>query len=67
MGQKVVLEHPYYHKDCIKQLLNLRVSCLSILQDLTDKIHRLLFDFHRGFRPFNGDDCTDNSVGCYNI
>jgi hypothetical protein len=31
MGQEVVLELPGPHQDCIKQLLNLRVPCLSIL------------------------------------
>jgi hypothetical protein len=67
MGQEVVLEVPGCHKDCIEQLLNLRVPCLSVLQDLTNKVHMLLFDFCRGFKPFNGDDCTDKYVDSYNI
>jgi hypothetical protein len=67
MGQKVVLALSGHHKDCIEQLLNLRVPCLSVLHDLTDKVYMLLFDFYRGFWPFNGDDCTDNGVGSYNI
>jgi hypothetical protein len=66
MGQEIVLELHGRHKDCVEQLLNLRVSCLSVLHDLTDKVHRLLFDFRRGFRPFNGDNCADNCVGGYN-
>jgi hypothetical protein len=65
--QEVVLELPGRHKDCTEQLLNLRVPCLSVLQDLTDKVHRILFDFRCGFRAFNGDDCTDNGVGSCNI
>jgi hypothetical protein len=60
MGQEVVLELPDCHKDCAEQLLNLRVPCLSVLQDLADKVHGLLFDFRRGFRPFNGDNYVDN-------
>jgi hypothetical protein len=62
-----VLELPGCHKDCIDQLLKLRVPCLSILQDLTDKVHMLLFNFYHGFRPFNGDACTDNGVGSCKI
>jgi hypothetical protein len=30
-GQEVVLEVPGYDKDCIEQLLNLGVPCLSVL------------------------------------
>jgi hypothetical protein len=67
MGHKVVLELPECHKNRIEQLLNLWVPCLSILQDLADKVHMLLFGFRRGFRPFNGDVYIDNSVGSYNI
>jgi hypothetical protein len=67
MIQEVVLELPGCHKDCIEQLLNLRVPCLSILQDLTNKVHSLLFHFCRGFRAFNSDDCTNNNVGSCNI
>jgi hypothetical protein len=67
MGQELVFELPGRHKDCIEQLLNLRVPCLSVLQDLADKVHMLLFDFRRGFRPFNDDDCTHNDVGSCNI
>jgi hypothetical protein len=67
MGQEVVFELPGRHKDYIEQLLNLRVPYLIVLQDLVDKIHMLLFDFHRGFRPFNDDDYTDNGVGSCNI
>jgi hypothetical protein len=54
MGQEVVLDVPGCHKDYIEQLLNLRVPYLSVLHDLTDNVHMLLFDFHHGFRPFNG-------------
>jgi hypothetical protein len=67
MGQEVVLELPGCHKDYVEQLLNLWVPYLSVLQDLTDKVHRLLFDFRCGFRPFNDDDRTDNGLGSYNI
>jgi hypothetical protein len=62
-----VLKLPSRHKDYIEQLLNLRVPCLSVLQDLTDKVHELLFDFCHGFRPFNDDNCADNYVGTCNI
>jgi hypothetical protein len=44
-----VLELPDRHKDCVEQLLNLRVPCLSILQDLADEVHGLLFGIRRGF------------------
>jgi hypothetical protein len=67
MGQEVILQFSGRHKDYIEQLLNLRVSCLNILQDLTDKVHRLLFNFRRSFRPFNGVDYTDNGVSSCNI
>jgi hypothetical protein len=67
MGQEVVLELPGHHQDCVEQLLDLRVPHLSVLQDLADKVHGLLFNFCRGFRPFNDDDCTDNGVGSCNI
>jgi hypothetical protein len=67
MRQEVVLELPDCHMDYIEQLLNLRVPCVSVLQDLTDKVHMLLFDFRRGFKPFNGDDCIDNGVSSCNI
>jgi hypothetical protein len=40
---------------------------LSILQNLADKVYGLLFDFCRGYRPFNDNDCTDNGVSSYNI
>jgi hypothetical protein len=67
MSQEVVLVLPIHHKDCVEQLLNLRVSCLSILQNLADKVHELLFDFHRGVRPFNNDNGADNCVGSCNV
>jgi hypothetical protein len=67
MGQEVVLELFGHHKDCVEQFLNLRVPCLSILQDLADIVHGLLFDFRCCFRPFNGDNYADNYVGSYNI
>jgi hypothetical protein len=63
MGQEVVLELPSCNKDYIEQILNLRVPCLSILQDFADKVHKLLFDFHRGFRSFNRNNCADNCIG----
>jgi hypothetical protein len=67
MGQEVVIELPGCHEDYIEQLLNWRAPYLGILQDLADKVHRLLFDFHHSFRPFNDDDCTDNYVSSCNI
>jgi hypothetical protein len=67
MGQEVVLELPGHHKDYIEQLLNLRVPCLCVLQNLTDKVHRLVVNFRHGFRLFDDDYCTDNSVGSCNI
>jgi hypothetical protein len=36
------------HENCVEQLLLLRVPYLSILEDLADKVHWLLLDFHRG-------------------
>jgi hypothetical protein len=67
MGQEVVLELSGHHKSCIEKLLNLRVSCLSILQDLTDKVCGLQFDFRCSFSLFNGNNCADHCVGGYNI
>jgi hypothetical protein len=57
MCQEAVLQLLGRHENCIEQLLHLRVLCLSILEDLANKVHRLLLDFCRG------DDCTDNNVG----
>jgi hypothetical protein len=45
MGQEVVLELPVCHKDCIEQFLNLSVPCLSILQDLADKVRSCCLTF----------------------
>jgi hypothetical protein len=67
MGQEVVLKLSCRHKDCVEQLLNMSVPCLSILQNLVDKVHGLMFDFHRGFRPFNGDNGADNRVSSCNV
>jgi hypothetical protein len=62
-----MLELPGHHKDYIEKLLDLRVPSLSILQDLTNKVHMLLLDFHCGFWPFNDDNCANNCVGDCNI
>jgi hypothetical protein len=67
MDQEVVLELPGCYKDCIEQLLNLRVPCLKVLQDLTEKVHKLLFDFCLGLMTFNDDDCTNYCVGSCNV
>jgi hypothetical protein len=67
MGQEVMLELPGHHEDIIEQLLDLRVHCLSIFQDLVDKVHMLLLDFHCGFWPFNDDNTADNCVGGYHV
>jgi hypothetical protein len=67
MSQEIVLELSVHYKDFVEQLLNLRVPCLSIFQDFADKVHGLLFDFRRDFRPFNGDNCADNCVGSCNV
>jgi hypothetical protein len=67
MSQEIVLELFGHHKDYIEQLLNLRVPCLSILHDLANEMHRLLFNFRLCFKPFNDDDCTDNGVSSCNI
>jgi hypothetical protein len=67
MGQEVVHEIPGRHEDCVEQLLNCRAPCLSVLQDVTDKVHGLLLDFHCGFKPFNGDNYADNCVGSCNV
>jgi hypothetical protein len=39
------------------------VHCLSILKDLTDKVHKLLLDFHRDLWLFNDDDDADKCIG----
>jgi hypothetical protein len=62
-----MLELPGHHKDCVEQLLDLRVPYLSILQGLADNIHGLLLDFRRGFRSFNGDNGADNCVSGCNV
>jgi hypothetical protein len=68
MGQEVVLELPSRHEDCVEQLLNLRIPCLSVIQDLTDKVDVLLFDFCHGFWPFNDNDGADYYIsGCSTI
>jgi hypothetical protein len=67
MSQDVALELCGRHKDYIEQLLNLRVPYLSVLQDLTDKVHGLLFDFCRSFRSFIGDNCADQCVSSCNV
>jgi hypothetical protein len=65
--QKVMLQLPSRHEYCVEQFLHLCIPCLSILQDLADKIHGMLLDFHYSFWPFNGDDCADHSVGSCHI
>jgi hypothetical protein len=65
--QEVMLELSDHHKDCVEQLLDLWVSCLTILQDLADKVHRLLLDFRRGFGSFNDNNGADNCIGGYNV
>jgi hypothetical protein len=67
MSKKVVLELPGCHMDCIELLLNFSVPCFSVVQDLADKVHGLLFDFRRGFRQFNSNNCADNCAGSYNV
>jgi hypothetical protein len=67
MGQEVVLELSSRHKDYVEQFLNLRVPCLSILQDLANKVHRLLFDFRCGFRLFYSDNGANKCVGGCNV
>jgi hypothetical protein len=36
------------------------VGTVSVFEDLTDKVHKLLFDFRRGFCLFYGDDSADD-------
>jgi hypothetical protein len=62
-----MLQLPGRHEYCIEQFLHLWISCLSILQDLTDKVHGLLLDFYYSFWPFNGDDYANHSVGSRHI
>jgi hypothetical protein len=63
--QEVLLQISSHHEDCVEQLLYLHVPCLSILKDLTDKIHRLLLNIHHGLWSFNCDDGADNYIsGC---
>jgi hypothetical protein len=40
---------------------------LSILKNLSDKVHMLLHDFHGGFWPFNGNDGADYFISDCNI
>jgi hypothetical protein len=61
--QKVMLQLSGHHEYCVEQFLHLCIPYLSILQDLTDKVHGLLLDFRYCFWPFNDDDCADHSVG----
>jgi hypothetical protein len=64
--QELGLQLPGCNEDCIEQLPNLRVPCLSILKDLTDKVHRLLLDFGSGPWSFNGGDGADYYIsGCH--
>jgi hypothetical protein len=62
-----MLELPGCHEDFIEQLLYLRVPCLCILQDLTDKVYWFLLDFSSSLSPFNDDDGADVGVGGYHI
>jgi hypothetical protein len=57
---------PGYHENCIKQLLYLRVLCLSVPEDLANKVHMLLFDLRGGFWPFYEDDSANYCIhGCH--
>jgi hypothetical protein len=63
---EVVLQFLGHYENCVEQLLHLWVLCLSVLEDLTDKVHMLLVDFHRGSRPFYRDDSADYYIrGCH--
>jgi hypothetical protein len=43
---------PDRHENYVEQFLHLWVPHLCILEDLSNKVHRLLLDFHRGFCHF---------------
>jgi hypothetical protein len=42
MSLGVVAQLPGGDEDCIKQLVDLQVSCLGLVEDLTDVVHRIL-------------------------
>jgi hypothetical protein len=63
MCQEVMLEHPGRYEDCIEQLLNLRVPYLCMLQDLTNKVHWLLFNLCISFWLLDGVNSSNNCVG----
>jgi hypothetical protein len=65
--QEVMLNLPCRHEYYVEQFLHLWIPYLSILQDLTDKVHGLLLDFCYSFWPFNSDDCANHSVGIRHI
>jgi hypothetical protein len=57
MRLEVVLELSSRHEDYIEKLLYLWVPCLSIFQDLANKVHWLFLDFSSSPWPFNGEQC----------
>jgi hypothetical protein len=65
--QEVILYLSGHHEYCVEQFLHLWIPCLSILQDLADKLHEMLLVFRYSFWPFNDDDCADPSVGSHHI
>jgi hypothetical protein len=50
------------HEYCVEQFLHLWIPYLSVIQDLTDKVHGLLLDLCYRLWPFNSDDCVDHNV-----
>jgi hypothetical protein len=62
-----MLRLPGRHEYYIEQLLHLWIPYLSVLQDFTDKVHRLLLDLCYHPWPFNGDDCADHDVSSCHI
>jgi hypothetical protein len=57
-----MLQLPNRNDYCVKKLLYLRVSCLSILQDVADKVYQLLLCFCSDIKPLNDVDCADNCI-----
>jgi hypothetical protein len=65
--QEVMLQLLGRHEYCVEQFLHLWIPYLSVLQDLTDKVHKLLLDLHYRLWPFSGDDCADHNVGSCHV
>jgi hypothetical protein len=62
-----MLQLPGRYEYCVELFLYLWIPYLSVLQDFTDKVHKLLLDLRYYLWPFNGDDCADHNVSSRHI